>query len=122
MTNTDMRRYDGVIRLVIATAVFLVGCSKDLASDAPQAARPSIRQEEAKSSLSLEAVVVPVTNILTTLIGFRHAAPPPLEGRELPDFPLPEATGARAGGGTGSLERCQYAYGELFRDHSPTEN
>ena len=96
MTNADMRRYDGVIRLVISTAICLVGCSMDPVDYSPPLpVGTRIRPKEPMPSLSLEPVVVPVTNTWTTDMGFLRRSPPPWkEGNFLSfRFLKPQASG-----------------------------
>jgi hypothetical protein len=56
----------------------MVGCSKDPVDPAPPLpAGTRVKPKEPMPSLSLEPVLVPITNAITTLIGFQRSSPPP---------------------------------------------
>lgn len=78
MVVSDMRRYGCVFGPVIAAVMCLVGCSRNAGPDAArEAMTTNMGQEEAKRTLSLERVMVPVTDIMRTAIYFNRTSPPP---------------------------------------------
>ena len=69
--------FNGLAVAAVVAALFFAGCSKNPGTENPREAVTNTEKPGLATNLSLERVMVAVTNTMTTLMQFNRTSPPP---------------------------------------------